>query len=142
MTLGSKSGVDYDLIKQAAKEALNDLITGNDFKVIVVDTSGSPIFAPVRSQGSVEAASNTSGLIVSLNKSHRRFVDIYYKFGDAATLYVEVSYDGVDWRPYYSVSFASAKEDIYSFETAYPYVRARTTTTGIDVEFEIVASTG
>ena len=96
-------------------------------------------FTVVYASGSISSSDNTAGFSITLNKGHRRLVDIYYKLGGAGDLIIEVSVDGSTWRTYHSESFSAATENIYSFETAYPYVRVRTPTTGIDVTFEIVA---
>ena len=97
-------------------------------------------FTVVYASGSISASDNTAGFSVTLNKGHRRYVDVYFKLGGAGDLIIEVSVDGSNWRVYHSESFSAATENIYSFETAYPYVRVRTPTTGIDVIFEIVAT--
>jgi len=88
---------------------------------------------------SVAAAANTAGLTVSLDTRNHPHVDIYYKLGAAGSIDIEVSTDGVTWRPYYSETFGAAAEDIYKIETGYRYVRIRSPTTGIDLEFEISA---
>lgn len=95
---------------------------------------------PVSARDFIASANNTAGLTVTLDKGGRRLVDVYYKLGGASDLIIEVSSDGSTWRPYYSTSFSASAEDIYSFETSFRYVRVRTPTTGIDVEFEITAT--
>jgi len=89
--------------------------------------------------GNVAAAANTAGLTVSLDCKRHPHVDIYYKLGAAGSIIIEVSADGTTWRPYYSETFAAAAEDIYKMETGYRYVRIKSTTTGIDITFEISA---
>ena len=95
---------------------------------------------PVSAKGSIASADNTDGFEITLDKGGRRLVDVYYKLGGAGDLIIEVSNDGSTWRPYYSTNFSASAEDIYSFETSFRYVRVKTPTTGIDVEFEITAT--
>ena len=98
-------------------------------------------FDPVSNSGSVAAAGNTTGLTVELNKGGRPFVNIYYNVGGAATIYIEVSLDNATWRVLDTIITTAAKESVEQYPwVSYPYVRVRTPTTGIDVEFEIVAS--
>ena len=96
---------------------------------------------PVSATGSVTASSNTSGLTVQLNKGGRPYVDIYYALGGQGTVYVEVSLDGSTWRLLDTITMSSPGNGVKTYQgVAYPYVRVRTTLTGADVTFEIVAS--
>jgi len=98
-------------------------------------------FQPVSTSGSVAAADNTSGFEISLDKGGRPFVEVYYNVGDAADIYIEISRDGSTWRPLDSVSPSAADEDTLQYPwVSHRYVRVRTPTTNIDVEFEISAS--
>jgi hypothetical protein len=98
-------------------------------------------FEPVSVRGFIAATENTSGFEVVLEKSGRPIVNIYFRLGGAGELYVEVSTDGAKWRKLFYEDFGPGAEDILTFDKiAYPYVRVRTPTTGIDVEFEVVAT--
>jgi hypothetical protein len=90
---------------------------------------------------SVTASENTSGVAVYLNKGGRPNVNIYYSLGGAGNIYVEVSLDNNKWRQLDVIQLTSGGSGIKIYQgIAYPYIRARTDATGIDVEFEIVAS--
>lgn len=95
----------------------------------------------VWASGSISAAENVSGFYVELYKDTRPNVNIYVRTGGAATIYVKVSIDGVTWRTIVTAPYGGAVEMFWDFwDLVYPYVRVETPTTGIDVEFEIVAS--
>ena len=97
--------------------------------------------ATISAVKSVTASENTSGLTVYLNKGGRPNVNIYYSLGGAGNVYVEVSLDNNKWRQLDVIQLTSGGSGIKIYQgIAYPYIRARTDATGIDVEFEIVAS--
>jgi hypothetical protein len=98
-------------------------------------------FKPVSAYGSITATDNTAGFNIALNKGGRPNVNIYYSVGGVATIYLKGSADGINWRTLktYSLTVAGEGTDIVQ-GVAYPYVKLETPTTGIDVEFEIVAS--
>jgi len=97
--------------------------------------------AAISAVKSVTASENTSGLTVYLNKGGRPNVNIYYSLGGAGNVYVEVSLDNNKWRQLDVIQLTSGGSGIKIYQgIAYPYIRARTDATGIDVEFEIVAS--
>ena len=98
-------------------------------------------FKPVSAYGSITAADNTAGFEVVLEKRGRPNVNVFYSLGGAGELLIEVSRDGVSWRTLHRFTFTEATTDIIvDSGVAYPYIRARTPTTGIDVELEIIAS--
>jgi len=98
-------------------------------------------FKPVSSYGSISATANTAGFSVTLAKGGRPNVNVYYRLGGAGDVSIEVSWDGVTWRVLKTVSLAAAGSGLEVITgVAYPYIRVRTPTTGIDVEFEVVAS--
>jgi len=98
-------------------------------------------FKPVSASGSITATENTAGFSITLNKGGRPYVNIYYMVGGAAIIYLKISRDGVNWRTLKTYSQTVAGEGVDVIQgVAYPYVRLETPTTGIDVEFEIVAS--
>jgi len=98
-------------------------------------------FKPVSSYGSITATENTAGFMVVLEKGGRPNINIYYSLGGAGDVFIEVSRDGATWRVLKMVSLAAAGSGVEVVGgVAYPYVRVRTPTTGIDVEFEVVAS--
>jgi hypothetical protein len=98
-------------------------------------------FKPVSTYGSISASDNTYGFSVVLVKGGRPNVNIYYSLGGAGTVYLKASTEGVTWRTLKSYSLAGAGEGVDIIQgIAYPYVRLETPTTGIGVEFEIVAS--
>jgi hypothetical protein len=98
-------------------------------------------FKPVSAYGSITATENTAGFEVTLNKGGRPNVNIYFSLGGAGELYIEVSRDGANWRTLHYYSFTAAVSDvIVDTGVTYPFIRVRTPTVGIDVEFEIVAS--
>ena len=100
-----------------------------------------PYLKPVYNKGSISASENSYGFEVSLNKGGRPNVTIYYKLGDAGDIYVEISLDGSTWRVLDKISLSSAGEGTRVYQAvAYPYIRVRTPTTYIDVEFEVCAS--
>jgi len=89
---------------------------------------------------SIAAADNTAGLELMLYKPSKKYINVYYSVGGAAEIYVEVSVDRSMWRLLDKITTTGAKSDIEQYPwVLYPYVRVRTPTTGIDVEFEIVA---
>ena len=98
-------------------------------------------FKPVSAYGSITATDNTAGFSIALNKGGRPSVNIYYRLGGAGAVYLKASRDGVTWRTLktYSLSEAGEGTDIIQ-GVAYPYVMLSTDATGIDVEFEVVAS--
>ena len=98
-------------------------------------------YKPISSYGSITAEDNTDGFEVVLNKGGRPNVNIYFSLGGAGELFIEISRNGVNWRTLHHYSFTDAVSDvIVDTGITYPYIKARTPTTGIDVEFEIVAS--
>jgi hypothetical protein len=116
-----------------------------------VDTEGRIVVAapaellselsPVSATGSVTASSNTSGLTVQLNKGGRPHVNVYYSLGGPGTVYVEVSLNGSAWHVLDTITISSPGDGVKIYQgVAYPFVRVRTTLTGADVAFEIVAS--
>jgi len=98
-------------------------------------------FEPITGSITVNAYQNTYGVELAINKGGRPFVNVYYKLGGKGTIYIEVSIDGSKWRVIDSITLDSAGEDFRIYQgIAYPWIRVRTPTTGIDVEFEITAS--
>ncbi len=98
-------------------------------------------FKPVSASASVAAADNTAGLVTTLFKGGRPNINIFYSLGGAGNIYVEVSLDGSTWRLLETITLSAAGSGTKIYQgIAYPYVRARTDATGIDVAFEIVAS--
>jgi hypothetical protein len=98
-------------------------------------------FRPVSVGGSVSATDNTAGFSIVLNKGGRPNVNIYYSLGGAGTVYLKVSVDGVTWRTLKTYSLTGAGEGVDVLQgIAYPYIMLSTDATGVDVEFEIVAS--
>jgi len=90
---------------------------------------------------SITASENTTGLEVVLFKGGRPNVNAFYSLGGAGNVYVEVSIDGVTWRLLDTISLSASGSGIKTYSSiAYPYVRARTDATGIDVTLELVAS--
>jgi len=105
------------------------------------DATLTDLFSPVSNSGSVSATANTEGLTVSLDKGGRPFVNVYYNVGGACTIYVEISRDNNTWRPLDTITTTASKESVEPYPwITYPYIRVRTPTTNISVEFEIVAS--
>jgi hypothetical protein len=98
-------------------------------------------FKPVYNRGGITATDNTAGFHVDLYKGGRPNVTLYYSVGGPATIYLKGSVDGVGWRILEMITTAGPEERAVAFmAVAYPYVRAETPTTGIDVFFELVAS--
>jgi len=98
-------------------------------------------FEPVSASGSVQAANNTSGLTVVLQSNGRPNVNVYYNVGGSATIYVQVSNDGASWKTLDTISTSGSASGIKIYTgIAYRYVQVTTSTTGIDIEFEISAS--
>jgi hypothetical protein len=98
-------------------------------------------FKPVHARGGVTATYNTAGFYIELYKGGRPNVTLYYNVGGAATIQLKGSVDGTTWRVLETITTTGAEERAVAFmAVAYPYVRAETTTTGIDVVFELVAS--
>jgi hypothetical protein len=98
-------------------------------------------FKPVGIYGSIAAADNTAGFSIVLEKGGRPNVNIYCRLGGAGEIYLKVSRDGASWRAIKTYSLSAAGEGIDIIQgVAYPYVKLETAATGIDVEFEIVAS--
>jgi hypothetical protein len=98
-------------------------------------------FRPVSVSGSISATDNAAGFSVVLGKGGRPSVNVYYYLGGGGNVYVEVSADGVRWRTLDVITLTASGSGIKTYSSlAYPYVRVRTDATGIDVEFEVVAS--
>jgi hypothetical protein len=98
-------------------------------------------FKPVWARGSLEAENNVNGFYVTLYKGGRPNVSLYYKVGGPATIYLKGSIDGMNWRVLETIKTIDAEERAIAFTAvAYPYVMVETPTTGIYVEFELVAS--
>lgn len=96
---------------------------------------------PVSAHGSITAADNTAGFEVVLEKGGRPNVNVFYSLGGTGELFIEVSRDGATWRTLKTISLAVAGSGVEVLSgIAYPYMRVRTPTTGVDVEFEVVAS--
>jgi len=125
--------------------ALRDALKGansKDFSTLEYDVESLLIeFQPVCNSDSVDSGSNTSGLIVELDKGGRPYVDVYYNVGGAATIYIEVSADGTTWRLLDTITTSTGSEGVEQFPwVGHRYVRARCPTTGIDITLEITAS--
>jgi hypothetical protein len=98
-------------------------------------------FKPISSSGSITATDNTAGFSVILSKGGRTNVNVYYSLGGAGSVYIEASLDGIKWRLLDTVTLSASGSGLKTYSSiAYPFVRARTDATGIDVEFELVAS--
>jgi hypothetical protein len=98
-------------------------------------------FKPVYNRGDITATDNTAGFHIDLYKGGRPNVTLYYSIGGPATIYLKGSVDGATWRVLETITTTGAEERVVAFmAVAYPYVRVETPTTGIDVEFELVAS--
>ena len=98
-------------------------------------------FEPVSASGSVQSAYNTNGLAVPLQTNGRPYVNVYYNVSGSATLYIQVSNDGVNWKTYATVSISSASSQVLPYSgIAYKYVQAYVPTTGINIELEVSAS--
>ena len=98
------------------------------------------VSAPASASDSVAAGSNTSGLTVQLDTGYRSVVEIRYSCGAAADLYVEGSDDGSTWYEGDSFSEGGAVTDkVAGYLSARKHIRIRSTTTGIDLSFEVVA---
>ena len=98
-------------------------------------------FKPVWARDGITATDNTEGLHVDLHKGGRSNVTLYYHVGGPAIIYLKGSVDGTTWRILETITTTGPEERAVAFmAVAYPYVRAETPTTGIDVFFELVAS--
>jgi len=98
-------------------------------------------FKEAMAYGAVTASGNTAGFSVTLAKGGRPYVNVYYRLGGAGIIYVRVSVDGSNWRTLDTISLASGGEGVKIYTgIAYPYVLVGTDETGIDAEFEVVAS--
>jgi len=96
---------------------------------------------PAWAYGSITADQNTAGLTVTLNKGGRPNVNIYYRLRGPGTINIEVSIDGTKWRLLEFITLIAPGEAVKVYMgLAYPYVRVSTDATGVDVEFEVVAS--
>jgi len=99
------------------------------------------MFKRVSTKNSVTAANNDSGLEATLRVWGRSNVNIYYSVSGAATITVEVSNDGSNYYTLDTISTSGAQSEVLQYPfMAWEYVRVRTSTTGIDVTFEITAS--
>jgi hypothetical protein len=97
--------------------------------------------AAISAKTQISASQNQSGVELYLNKGGRPNVNIYYSLGGPGKVYVEVSTDNNNWRQLDVIEMSSGESGIKIYQgIAYPYVKVRTDTTNIDVEFEIVAS--
>jgi len=115
----------------------------DEYGRVVVSTPSELLdeFKPVSVYGSITATGNVSGFSIVLDKGGRPNVNIYYMLGGAGEVYLKVSRDGVNWRTIKTYSLTAAGDGIDIVQgISYPFVRLETPTTGIDVEFEIIAS--
>lgn len=98
------------------------------------------IAVPVTASGSVTAASNTAGLVVSLDTENRSVVEVRYTASAAASFMMEGSDDNVTW--YTAESFSESEpvtDKITGYLNGRRYVRFKSPTTGIDLSFQITA---
>jgi hypothetical protein len=122
-------------IDRFSDTAVDQIIRAINTSWIIIELSA------ISAVKSVTASENTSGLTVYLNKGGRPNVNIYYSLGGAGNIYVEVSLDNNKWRLLDVIQLDSGGSGIKIYQgIVYPYIRVRTDATGIDVEFEIVAS--
>lgn len=115
----------------------------DEYGRVVVSTPSELLneFKPVSASGSIAATDNTTGFSVTLDKGGRPFVNVYYRLGGAGEVYLKVSRDGATWRTLKTYTLPAAGEGLDTVPgVSYPYVRLETPTTGVDVEFEVVAS--
>lgn len=98
-------------------------------------------FSPVTARTIVTAANNIYGVELAIATKGRPNINLYYSLGGAGTIYVEGSIDGVNWRTIDTITLSGAGEGVRIYQgIAFPFVRARVPTSGIDVVLEIVAS--
>jgi len=98
-------------------------------------------FKEAMAYGAVTASENTAGFSVTLVKGGRPNVNVYFWLGGAGKVYIKVSRDGSTWRTLDVLSLASASEGLKVYAgVSYPYVKIETDATGVDAEFEVVAS--
>jgi len=95
---------------------------------------------PVTQSDSVAAASNTTGLTVTLDTGNRTVVEIKYTAGAAASFTVESSDDNSTWYTADSFSESEAVTNkIIGYLNGRRYVRFKSTTTSIDLSFQLTA---
>ena len=98
------------------------------------------IGSPVTQSGSVAAASNTSGLVVTLDTNNRTVVEVRYTAGAAASFTMECSDDNTTWYTADSFSESAAVTNkIIGYLNGRRYVRFKSPTTGIDLSFQLTA---
>ena len=98
-------------------------------------------FEPVSNRVYVTGSQNVYGVELDLYKGGRPNVNIYYRVGGPAEVYIEGSIDGSVWRVIRKIDVTGSSEETIVLQgIAFPYIRVRVPTTGIEVELEIVAS--
>jgi hypothetical protein len=91
----------------------------------------------ISASGSVAAANNTTGLSVSINNDFRDLIHFKATLGGAGDIYVETSFDGLNWFTMWSKSLTAAGTLCDWELCGASYFRIRVPTTGIDVAIDI-----
>jgi hypothetical protein len=105
---------------------LDDALSSNNADEIRVDTTPSePVqVSDTAGDGPVSGTTSTAGQDVTLTLDGRDTFDIYVDTSGDATLTVEVRSEGGTWRPFDTVSYTGASEEVEQFVTAFYDVRA------------------
>jgi len=117
------------------------------YRIIKVDDDGNVLISNIDSMDivnqifSITSSENTSGLEGILQVDGRSIINIYYSVSDAATIDILVSNDGTNWYLFDSITTSSSKSEVLQYPfMSWRFIKVKTTTTGIDVTFEITAS--
>jgi len=92
-----------------------------------------------KASGYVSAADNTAGLAVSLEIMSLKSLGYYVYAGAAASIYLEVSINGTDWRLHTDLSLAASGDRRGQLDMPWQYVRLRSPTTAVELLFELTA---
>lgn len=115
-------------------------IANPEFRIINEFLATKIINEVLVAKNSVTAAANTAGLTVTLDTQNRKLVDWIVSVSGAASIYVEVSDDNVNWYSSgltYNTTAATTIRD-WDF-IGFRYVRVRVPTTAIDITIIISA---
>ena len=107
---------------------------------ILITVPEAPVPTNVNAYGKVTAGENVAGLVVALNPNQRAHLEVWMKYGGACAIALEGSRNNIDWREVDSWAPGAAGEDHSGYLNGYAYVRLRSATTGIDLEFELSAN--
>jgi hypothetical protein len=122
------------------RDVTGDLAKLQNLDVLLSSRAADATFTgAVTASGSVNAASNTAGLSVSINNDFRDLCHFRVTLGGAGDIYVESSPDGTSWYTMWTKSLTAAGTFCDWEIVGFPYFRIRVPTTAIDIAINIRA---